>query len=183
MQQEFTPLPSGFGGRTAQGFSLIELMVVVTILSLLLGLAMPRYGDYLDRTRRNDGRGALLELAAQQERLHFERNQYSASMADLWSGKVGDDFVSSEGFYTLRVTTADSGQEFTATATARGVQAGDVASAHRSWSRLYLSLTAFASREITILVACLFLSNSFNTIHLLSTRPMSNVSSFFRLCP
>ena len=125
MQQKLANGSGNFGWTRARGFSLIELMIVVTILSILLGLALPRYGDHLDKARRNDGRGALLELSAQQERHHFEQNQYSGLMAELWNNMNGDDYVSNEGFYTLSVTTADSGQQYTLTATARGVQAGD----------------------------------------------------------
>ena len=118
MQQQFVRGRVKPGWTRVGGFSLIELMIVVTILSILLGLAVPRYTDHLDKARRNDGRGALLELSAQQERHHFENNQYSGEMGALWSNKNGDDYVSAEGFYTLTVTTADSGQQYTVTATA-----------------------------------------------------------------
>lgn len=109
-----------------RGFSLIELMVVIGILGLLLAIAIPNYNGYLERTRRTDARGALLEIAAAQERIFFERNQYTNVIADVWSYQEGGAAVSNEGNYALTVVlTDDDPNRFTATATAQGKQAGD----------------------------------------------------------
>lgn len=109
-----------------QGFSLIELLVVVILAGVLLAIAIPTYGDYMERSRRSDARAALLEIASVQERIFFERNQYSGAIADVWTFTNGDgDAVSSEEFYLLTVVVANAGAEFTATATAQGPQAGD----------------------------------------------------------
>ena len=116
-------------GAAQRGFTLIELMTVVIVLSLLLIMAIPNYADHLRKVRRNDARAALLEMAAVQERIYFERTQYSAAMADLWSNQSGSDYVSVEGFYLLSVTAADSNQTFTVTASAQAEQAGDTACA------------------------------------------------------
>lgn len=113
--------------RTQQsGFSLIELMIVIVVLGVLLALAIPNYNGYLERTRRTDARGALLEIASAQERIYFERNQYTAAIADVWSYQVDGASVSNEGHYVLSVAlTDDDPNRFTATATAQGKQAGD----------------------------------------------------------
>ena len=47
-------------GRRSKGFSLIELLVVVAVIALLTGLALPGYQAYLQRARRTDAREALL---------------------------------------------------------------------------------------------------------------------------
>ena len=56
-----------------RGFTLIELMIVISILSLLLALAYPSYHPYLLRTKRAEGHAALLQVMLQQER-HFTLN-------------------------------------------------------------------------------------------------------------
>ena len=108
------------------GFSLLELLVVIVVLGLLLSIAIPNYSAYVERSRRSDARSALLEIASAQERIYFERNQYTGTVTDVWSHQVDGNSVSSEGFYTITVAlTDDDPNRFTATATARGKQAGD----------------------------------------------------------
>ena len=111
-----------------RGFSLIELMIVIVIVGILAGIAMPSYSAYLEKTRRTDARTALLEIASVQERVFFERSQYSDAMSDVWNLQDGDDYVSAESYYVLTVAIGDddNGAEFTATATARGQQSDDV---------------------------------------------------------
>ena len=108
------------------GFSLLELLVVIVVLGLLLSIAIPNYSAYVERSRRSDARAALLEIASAQERIYFERNQYTGTVTDVWSHQVGGNAVSSEGFYAIAVAlTDDDPNRFTATATAQGKQAGD----------------------------------------------------------
>jgi type IV pilus assembly protein PilE len=106
------------------GFSLIELMVVVIVLGLLLAIAIPNYTGYLERSRRSDARGALLEIASAQERFFFENNGYADDIDDVWTYQEGGVAVSNEGFYVLTITQT-AATDFTATATAQGRQSGD----------------------------------------------------------
>lgn len=60
------------------GFTLIELMIVVTVIGILAGIAYPSYLDYILKGRRAEGRAALMELLQQQERYMTQNNTYFA---------------------------------------------------------------------------------------------------------
>lgn len=75
------------------GFTLIELMVVLLILSVLAALAYPGYADHVAKMRRIEGQVALIEAMQQQERHHALHHTYVAFSAGepvaglrWWSG-------------------------------------------------------------------------------------------------
>jgi type IV pilus assembly protein PilE len=61
------------------GFTLIELMVIVVVVSLLAAIAYPGYQQYVKRGRRADAKAALTEMAQFMERYYSENNSYSAA--------------------------------------------------------------------------------------------------------
>ena len=73
MGMQNNPLPTPGRRRTAGGFTLIELMVVVAVIGILSAIAYPSYAEYLRKSRRTDGRRALLEAAGAMEK-YFSAN-------------------------------------------------------------------------------------------------------------
>lgn len=102
------------------GFTLIELMIVVAIIAILGAIAYPSYVRYVQETRRTDATTALEAAAQQLERYYTERNTYSTAI--LGTGGVYPN-ASPNGYYTLSLTSGDA--TYTLTATPAGAQATD----------------------------------------------------------
>ena len=67
-----------------RGFTLVELMIVVVIVAILAGIAVPSYMSSVRKTRRADAKTALLDLAGREERyLTTNPAGYSTVPADL----------------------------------------------------------------------------------------------------
>jgi type IV pilus assembly protein PilE len=105
------------------GFTLIELMIVVTVVSLLALIGYPMFVDQVQKSRRAEAIAALNRIAQAQERWRANNPTYSNSLA------VGALNVPNpgSGYYTLSVATdvATAGKRYVATATAAGAQAAD----------------------------------------------------------
>jgi type IV pilus assembly protein PilE len=68
--------------RRDQGFTLIELMIVVAIIGIIAAIAYPSYTEYVERARRTDAQGALMGLAAAMERHRTANGTYENAGAD-----------------------------------------------------------------------------------------------------
>ncbi len=58
------------------GFTLIELMVAIAIVGILAGIAYPSYLESVRKSKRAEGRAALMELMQQEERYYTLSNSY-----------------------------------------------------------------------------------------------------------
>lgn len=96
--------------RTCSGFTLLELMIVVAIISLLAAIALPSYDRFITKSRRVAGSGCLMEMVQFSERYHTTKMTYdglsNASLPNTacrtettesydigFSGTPGDAFV------------------------------------------------------------------------------------------
>jgi len=66
----------------SRGFTLIEIMVVMTIVLLLAVMAYPSYSHFTVKARRIEGQVALLDLMQKQERYFSQHHTYLAFSAD-----------------------------------------------------------------------------------------------------
>ncbi len=108
------------------GFTLLELMIAVVILSILAAVAYPSYMGQVQKTRRVDGKSAVLEIAMAQEQYYTSKKTYASTLNLLSIDSALKAGNSKEGYYTLALGgfTATT-FTITATATATGAQAGD----------------------------------------------------------
>ncbi len=119
----------GPAGRTRdhQGFSLIELLVVVAMVGILAAVAYPSYQAQIQSGRRSEAQAELMRLAQFMERIYTETGCYNPG-ADNVCG-TGDDaapaIATSADYYSVSFPGGVAANAFTLQATPTGPQAGD----------------------------------------------------------
>lgn len=112
-----------------QGFTLLELLIVVAIMGVLASIALPAYQNSALRAGRAEGKSELLQVASDQERYFSNFNTYVDDATPLNTPVVADrDRTTQNGLYTISVAACGGGALancFLATATAAGDQTGD----------------------------------------------------------
>lgn len=108
-----------------QGFTLIELMMVVVIIGILMAIALPQFTDYKMKSRRSEATSALMQIAAQQEQFFMDNRSYTNDFQDLNYPNTGS--VTTDNGYYLITINVPTDYSYTLTATAQGDQAGDTA--------------------------------------------------------
>lgn len=108
----------------SRGFTLIELLIVVAIIAVLAGIAIPMYQRYTFRARRADGQQLLQAIATAQERYYSTNNKYT----DLATLGYASPVTSEHGFYIADIpaSASTSGQAFAVEAVPQTSQSNDV---------------------------------------------------------
>ena len=86
-----------------QGFTLVELMIVVAIISLLAAIGLPAYQNYAREAKRSDAHNSITTIANLQERFFTENNRYTALTTDL--GFPAGAVTSNEGYWLMTIPT------------------------------------------------------------------------------
>jgi len=82
------------------GFTLIEIMIAMVIVSILAMIAIPAYQDSVTKARRSDGHAILLNIMNAQERYYTENNTYTADLTDI-DYATATNVDSDENFYKV----------------------------------------------------------------------------------
>lgn len=112
--------------KNSNGFTLLELMIVVAIVGILAAIAYPSYQEYVRDARRASATVALSSLAGAMERFYTTNNTYvgaaSGGVPTIFSDQSPADGGAAE--YNLRITAA-AADSYTIKAQRTGTQAGD----------------------------------------------------------
>ena len=103
--------------RNRKGFTLVELMVVVIIVLVLAGIAVPVYIHYIQEGKKSEGY-AVIDSIVSGALVYFQKNNtYDGGTITLW---LALDDVSNAQYFTYEITGDgdDEGFEVTATAVA-----------------------------------------------------------------
>jgi type IV pilus assembly protein PilE len=106
-------------GIVESGFTLIELMIVVSIVAILALYAIPTYRQYVLESRRSEARAALEEIRGLEYEF-FQNYKVFGTRA-----QIGYTSTTTHDYYQLNVSA--TGLRYSASATAIGNQTDDEA--------------------------------------------------------
>jgi type IV pilus assembly protein PilE len=97
------------------GFTLVELMIVVVVLAIITAIAYPSYTGHVRKARRATAQAALVDVGAKEQAYLLERRAYATTLADLSFATPQE--ITGAYTITLAVDNAASPMTFVATAT------------------------------------------------------------------
>lgn len=124
MRSSALPKPGRIRHR---GFTLLELMIALVVITILLAVALPSYQNSVRKGRRSDAITALNAIQQAQER---SRSSFSTYCSELASAPTATTCglslgaTSTSGYYGLAVS-GNTATAYVATATAQGAQSSD----------------------------------------------------------
>ncbi|MGB2816695.1 MAG: type IV pilin protein [Burkholderiaceae bacterium] len=113
-------------GMAQRGFTLMEVVVAMTIVGILTAIAIPSYTAYIARGNRAEARGGLMEATNWMERWRTERGRYD-DPANANNPPPGFPWAQIPRVGTAKYTVAvvATPATYTITATAVGTMATD----------------------------------------------------------
>lgn len=88
--------------RASGGFTLVELMVTVAIVSILLSIAVPSYSLYMKQSRRGETQSFLMDVAQRQQTYLLDQRAYAPDLPTLGTPLPADV----NAYYTVSVCQA-----------------------------------------------------------------------------
>jgi len=117
--------------RRSAGFTLIELMIVVAIVSVLALIAVPSYSSYVMRGHRANAQQVMTNVASRQQQYLLDARQFTATIGATGLGFSSDGWACAATCTNTRYTidvavnNAATPPTFTVTGTPAGSQVAD----------------------------------------------------------
>lgn len=121
------------------GFSIIEIIIVLVIIAILTIAIAPSFKLYLLKSNRTDAIKTIVAIQIAEEKYRLSNPSYSSDVASLSPTGTPNSI---SGYYTIAITNA-SATAYTLTLTATGSQASDTECANMQVA--YSSGTAIKS--------------------------------------
>ncbi len=125
-----------------QGFTLIEIMIVVAIIGILATIALPNYRDYVTRGRIPEATAALSTYQVKMEQWFQDNRKYRN--ADGNCGALAADYTGGKNFNIS--CSASSDTAYTLTATGKATMTGFTYTVNQAGSK---ATTAVPNRWTT----------------------------------
>ena len=108
---------------SSNGFSLVELTIVVVILGILATLAVPRFRTSVEQTKAAEGISYLHQVQLQQERFMVFKGRYARTKAEL-EAETGESLDTPEFFATRPFRSSNWEERWSAKVIRKGPSSG-----------------------------------------------------------
>ena len=105
------------------GFTLVELLIVMSVVAILAAVATPLYSDQMRRSNRASAQAVLLDAAVHQRQLLMNQPRVATSISEL--GLSVPSSLSGKYAVTIEAASAAVSPAFRIVATPSGAQAAD----------------------------------------------------------
>jgi type IV pilus assembly protein PilE len=121
----------------AAGFTLIEVMITVAVISILAAVALPQYFDYVTRSRLVEAKTSLVDMRTRLEQFFLDNRTYPTSCiaAGAAPSAVQINLPANAKFFTVTCSNL-SATSYTVTATGTGSMTGFVFTINQANARV-----------------------------------------------